>query len=130
MHSADACDDASAEWIVGAPAGEWTQLEEGRAAIEQEVDALAREELAAAAVTGDGLGVLLRIAAAAPGDDLGQEAVDLGEGLEHGRAIGRRDGGIEPGAQDGRHGLDASVNLTPTSSRAVRGDGATGRMGA
>ena len=60
---------------------------------------------------------LLLSAAAAAGDDLRQQGVDLREGLEHGRAIGRRHGGIESGAQDGRHGLDISVNLTRLSTR-------------
>ena len=116
VHSTNAGDDSSAQGIVRAPAGQWTQLQEGRAAIQQEVDALARQEFAAATVSGDGAGVLVDVGAAATGDDLGEQVIDLTQGVEHGDAIGGRHGRIEAGAQDGRHGLDATVNLTSASS--------------
>ena len=53
--SPDAGDDAGARRLVVVQAvrGERAQLEEGRAGVEQEVDALADRQLAALAVPGD-----------------------------------------------------------------------------
>ena len=68
--------EPAADGEVGAPAGERTQLEKGRVAVEQELDALADEELAALPMAGHAL-----LAAAALGQ--GKLRLDFRQEGEH-----------------------------------------------
>ena len=74
-HHADAGDDAGADGVVAAPRGERRQLQERRVPIEQQLDALAGQQLAAGVVALD----VLRPAAR---DGLGVLGVQLGELLQ------------------------------------------------
>ena len=80
---ADAGDHARADGEVGAPGGQRRELEERRARVEQQLDALAGQQLAARVVPVD---VLL----AAAGDRLGVLGVEVGESVEQRRAVGAR----------------------------------------
>ena len=71
-----------ADGEVGAPAGQRRQLEERRALVDEQLDPLAGQQLAALVVPVD---VLL----AAAGDRLGVLGVERGELLEHRLAVGR-----------------------------------------
>ena len=81
LDHADAGDHAGADGEVGAPAGQRGQLEERDARVDQQLDPLARHQLAAVVVPVD---VLL----AAAGHRLGVLGVEVGELLEHRLAIG------------------------------------------
>ena len=82
----DAGDEAGADGVVGAPRRQRRQLEERRVAVEQQLDALAGEQLAPLAMP-------LDVALATPGN--GQRLLFLhdGDALEHPRAIGREEVG-------------------------------------
>lgn len=98
-HALDALDDpdpghdAAADPEVAAVADERLQLEERAVAIDQQLDPLAREQLAALAVTGD---VLL---APAP-TDVVEHAVELVEAGDHRLAVGGED--VRTGIDGGR----------------------------
>ena len=81
------------------------QLEEGAVAVDEQLDALAREQLAPGAVPG-------HLTLTAAGDDPLGERVELGEGLEHRRAV--RDVGrvahVDSRTQ-ALHELDVSVKF-------------------
>ena len=121
-------DDAAAERELGAPGAERRDLEEGRVAIEQQLDALARHQLAALEVA---LHVLLAAARAHERELLVQDADLLEEPLAVlAIGLGR---GVDVGAQDfhgagvlaGRaHGLPASARRSAgaAASRAVLRD--------
>ena len=72
----DAGDDAGAHGEVGAPSGQRHQLEEGRALVEQQLDAFAGQQLAA-------LRVARVVLLAAAGDRLRMLGIELGQLLEH-----------------------------------------------
>ena len=78
LDHADAGDHAGADGEVGAPAGQRRQLEERRALVDEQLDPLAGQQLAAGVVA---LDVLL----AAAGDRLGVLGVEVGELLQHRR---------------------------------------------
>ena len=98
----DAGDEPAAHAEVGAPAGERAQLEEGRVAVEQELDALPDEELAALAVPGHA-----PLAAARAGQR--ELRLDLGEEGQHvlpvpakalGAGVDARSNDVHVGARD------------------------------
>ena len=78
-----------ADGEVGAPAGQRAQLEERRALVDEQLDPLAGQQLAAAVVAGDGL-------LATAGHRLGVLGVEVGELLEHRFAFGDRVGRAAP----------------------------------
>ena len=90
----DAGDDAGANGVRRAIAGQRTELEERGILVEEQLDALAGEQLAALVVP---LGVL----PAAAGDRRGMQCVDVGESGQHRIAVGGELGGtsVEVGAQ-------------------------------
>ena len=84
LDDADAGDHAGADREVGAPAGHRHQLEERRVAVDQQLDALAGQQLAAGVVAGR---VLLAAARRGPG----QRGVQLGQPIQHrGAVVGER----------------------------------------
>ena len=106
LDDADAGDDARADVEVGAPGGERRQLEERRVGVEQQLDALAGEQLAA-------LVVPLDVLRAAAGERLGVLGVELGELGEHRLAVRRRVTGR-------RVGSSASSAEDRSSARCLR----------
>ena len=108
--------------IVGAPAGQRGELEEGRAAVEQEADALARQQLAARPVPGHRAGVLVGVGGAAAGGQLAVQPVDLGQGGQQGLAVGGEElrPGVDVRPQDRGHESDASVKLIRASISLAR----------
>ena len=89
LDDADAGDDAGADREVRAPRGERGELEERGALVDEQLDALAGQQLAAGVVAGDGL-------LPAAGDRLGLLGVQRGDLLQHRLAVGRgRGGGLD-----------------------------------
>ena len=119
---ADAGDQSGADRIVGAPAREGGELEEGGALVEQEADALARQQLAPCPVPGDGAGVLVGVRGAPTGGQLAVEPVDLGQRGEQGLPVGREElrPGVDMRPQDRGHEPDASVKLIRASISLAR----------
>ena len=81
LDDADPGHDAGADREVAAPAGERRELEEGAAGVDEQLDPLAGQQLAARVVA---LDVLLPAA----GDRLRVLGLEVGELVEHRRAIG------------------------------------------
>ena len=83
-----------ADLVLGAVGGERRELEEGRVLVAEQLDALAREQLAAGVVA-------LDVAGAAAEAGLGEQRVDLGEAGEHRLPVGEevRGAGIDVAAQ-------------------------------
>ncbi len=96
FHRSDAGDEGGADRVVAAPGGERGEFEEGRVGIEEQLDALAGEQLAALAVPFD----VLRPAAR---ERLRVLGVEVGELREHGLAVGGVVGtvGVQGGREDG-----------------------------
>ena len=125
---ADAGDDAGADGVRRAVGGERAELEERRVLVEEQLDALAGEQLAALVVA---LGVLRPAA----GDRLGVLGVDLGELGEHRLAVGgelaptpcrgRIAARSSPTPRSGRPAIHWSIRRTPTSSQAPKNLGVT-----
>ncbi len=122
VDAADAGDQARADGVVGAPAGQRGELEEGRAAVEQEADALAGQELAARPVPGNRSGVLVGVRRAAAGGQLPVQGVDLGQGGQQRLAVGGEElrARVDVRPQGRGHESDASVKLIRASISLAR----------
>ena len=98
----DTGDEPATHAEVGAPAGKRAQLEEGRVAVEQELDALPDEELAALAVTGHAPLAAARAGQRELGLDLDEEGQHVlsvpAKGL--GAGVDARSNDVHVGARD------------------------------
>ena len=119
-HALDALDDADAgdqagPWSYAAvllPGGERVQLEECRAGIEQPLDSLTREQLAARTMALDGLRRAL-------GRDLLRPLPKLPDQRLHPLPVGGvlRRSAVRPGIEDGHYGLGGSLAMIALSFR-------------
>jgi hypothetical protein len=109
----DPADRAAAHVVLAVEADERHQLQEGGVAIEQELDALADEQLAAVPMA-------LHVLGPASGKRQREQLVDLGEPLEHRLAVGakRLRSPVERGRK-GRHYRNLAVRgaNSPVASR-------------
>ncbi|MCY1452494.1 hypothetical protein D9M71_694170 [compost metagenome] len=92
--------------------GQLADFEDGRTRVEQAVDALAGQQLAARGVAFLGLG-------AAAFMDAAEQPVQRADLLEHGRAVAGelRGTGVDLGVQDGHDGLRPGSRLQATGRR-------------
>ncbi len=79
--SSDAGDQAATQRVLGAPAGQGTQLQEGGVAIHQQVDPLTHQQPTSLAVAG-------HVPLTAAGEHQSLRGLDLGQAFEHGGAVG------------------------------------------
>ncbi|CAM5702648.1 hypothetical protein STENM327S_02821 [Streptomyces tendae] len=110
LDDADAGDERGADRVLAPPGRQRRQLQEGRVRVEEQLDALAGEELAALAVPGDVL-----LAAALEG--LGVFGVQVGELGEHGLAVRAvvGVGGVQGGGEDGHSAFAGAYGGTVTA---------------
>ncbi|MNQ89209.1 hypothetical protein D3C85_1045090 [compost metagenome] len=98
FHATDACDHAGGGYVfaIHLMGGQLADFEKGRARVQQAVDALARQQLAARGVAFLGLG-------AAAFMDAAEQPVQRADLFEHGRAVAGelRGTGVDLGVQDG-----------------------------
>ena len=118
LDHADARHGAGADREVGAPGGVRRQLEERAVAVEQQLDALARRELAAGAVA-----VERALAAAEVG--LRADGVELGEPLEQGLPVGRHRRSAHSSASGTSTSRERSHSPTPLACGSKRVPAAT-----
>ena len=104
-------DDAPTVYSVP-QAARGDELEEGRVPVEQQLDALAGQQLAP-------LAVALHVALAAPGPGQGQLLVDRVDRLEQGAPVGPEAPGIrvDGGGEDGHGGVAYGVGVATAAGR-------------